>query len=163
MQVSFKNGKDVAVHETMAFEDIWEPELRVDEAEKANQLSMCVSHYMFVDGKIAGEIYSMTMAELRDDEPDMPDIFDAKYDNAAKVIYASSMAFLPEFQGKGLAKALKAYHMGYLKALGYDLLIGHATHDGMDTVNDFFGARFLSEHENWYDTGRTARFYEIDL
>jgi len=163
MQVSFKNGNDVAVHDTMVFEEIWEPELRVDEEEKGNQLSMCVSHYMFVGGEIAGEIYSMTMPELRDDEPDMPDIFDTKYDDGSKVIYASSMALLPAFQGKGLSKTLKAYHMGYLKALGYALLIGHATHDGMDNINEFFGAKFLAEHKNWYDTGRTARFYEIDL
>jgi hypothetical protein len=42
-------------------------------------------------------------------------------------------------------------------------MIGHNTHDTVEGINETFAAVNLKETANWYGTGKTAKFYRIDL
>ena len=159
MKIQFNHN--VTIQDSMVFENIFEPELKYDTPEeKEEEIGEFIRLYMFVDDKIVGEIYAADVEKLYEDEPDFADI--DRY-LGRKAVYLHSTAILPEYQDKGLGKILKAYFHGYLKGLGYEMVIGLSTSPQMNKVNDLFGVIWITEHENWYDTGRIAKFYEVKL
>jgi hypothetical protein len=140
----------------MVFEKLFPSSLQNGIREK-RKLFKCqrFTVFMFIDGKLAGEIYGM--------EPQYsPEQIEgcARYEGK-QAIYIYSTGILKQFQGLGLSKVLKAYFHGLVFGARYDLIIGHATTPQMLDINKAFGARVVQEFQNWYDTGRKAYLYEI--
>ena len=160
MVITFRT--DVPISETMMFEDCYEPELAASLEDKQKTIENGLAFWMFVDGKMAGEVYSvepMAMIGLdgEDEGPPTPDEF-----VNSKTLYVYSVTLLPEFRGKGLSEILLAYALG-IYSIRYDHVIWHATSDAMLGLSKKFGAVVTDKYENWYDTGRTAWFCSINL
>jgi GNAT superfamily N-acetyltransferase len=153
MIITFKQF--LPVEETMIFEKLFEPELALDREEKEELLTKSFVTWMFVNGQLIGETYGTILSDL--DEK----IEDTK-DERGDTIYCYSTAILPQAQGKGLAKILKAYWLGTLTEFG-DIVVGHATTEGAYRLNRFFGAEFGATHDNWCGTKRKATYYRIVL
>lgn len=162
--ITFKNK--IPISDTMVFESIFEPELQLDLDEKEELLENCECTYMYVDGEIAGEIYTISVPKLIAEgveEPDDQKIVDDVTPYIDGGVYYHSTSILPKFRGEGLSKMFKCFHNGYLKGLGYKVIVGHSTSDEIEKVNEFLGAKHIRTHENWYDTGRKSSFYELPL
>ena len=154
MIVTFTTRMPIA--ETMQFEATYEPSLQMDLEEKSSLVAESLAAWMFVDGVLAGEIYGAQPALLNDTIPDTP-----KSD--PRMIYCYSTTLLPAFRRRGLSKILVAYWNGLARGAGFTKVDGHATSPAMVAVRAFFGARFGPVHPNWYETNRTAHYYECDL
>ncbi len=141
------------IADTMCFDAVYEENLQMDEAEKQDILRDGLASWMFVDGMLAGEIYGVSAAAVDEDVEDLTG-------NDSRTIYCYSTTILPAFQGKGLSKILVARWNGMAAGAGFDKITGHATSPAMVRVRAFFGARFGAVHHKWYDTDRTAHFYE---
>jgi ribosomal protein S18 acetylase RimI-like enzyme len=165
MSIYFKHK--IPIKSTMVFEKIFEPELRSSLKEKEELLKNCDKSYLFINDKIAGEIYSEDTELMKitdNDAESFPDAYERKYlDNRTSYLYSCSI--LPGFQGNGYGRLLYAHHMGYLKAFYYSLITGHSTSPEMDNLNKFFKAKFFPKriHKNWWGTARVAKFFEIKI
>ncbi len=152
--ITFKSK--MPIKETMMFEDIFEPELRLGVEDKADLLASCVTVWMFVDGKLAGEIYGVRHTDF---DEEIPDVSHAE----PGMFYLYSAALLPEFEGRSLAKILMSNWLGRIAGLGVDVVTCHCTHPAMTHLAETFGGKLLNKHENWFDSGREATFCKIDL
>jgi len=162
MKIDFKNN--VTVKDSMIFESIFEEELQLSLEEKTELLENCEKTWMFVDGEIAGEIYTISVQKLIGEgveEPDDQKIVDDITPYVDYGVYYHSTSILPRFRGLGLSKIFKCFHNGYLKGLGYKVIVGHSTSDEIEKVNESLGAKHIRTHENWYETDRAAKFYEL--
>jgi GNAT superfamily N-acetyltransferase len=140
----------------MCFEAVYEPNLRLELAEKTAIVRNGIAVWMYVDGAIAGETYGISPAKIDDDIEDLRGA-------DPSVMYCYSTTVLPAFQRRRLSKVLCAYWLGAVKQAGYRLVAGHATSPAMIAVKAYFGASFSAVHERWYGTERTATFYELTL
>ncbi len=153
MKISFVTK--MPVEATMVFEHLFEEELWLDESEKAALLKNCISAWMFIDDEPAGEIYGVGHADLDEEIPDV-DPNDKDY------CYLYSLAILPKYQGKGLAKILMAYWMGMVGDK-YKVIDAHCTAEKITPVMKVFGAKFFWTHLDWFDSGREATYCKIYL
>jgi len=71
MKIEFKNN--VTVKDSMIFESIFEEELQLSLEEKTELLENCEKTWMFVDGEIAGEIYTISVQKLIGEGVEEPD------------------------------------------------------------------------------------------
>ena len=149
--------------ETMVFERLFHPNLALSFGEKRDTLKNAIAVWMYepTRGTLIGEIYS-TPAEKEIDPDDEGYADIAPYRNRSAA-YVSSTGILSQFQGLGLSKVLKAYHLGRIRQAGYRYAIGHAKHPASVALNVGFGAKLLARHPNWYDTGELYQFYELKL
>jgi GNAT superfamily N-acetyltransferase len=155
MKVTFTQSMPIS--ETMCFDDVYERSLQMDVAEKTDLLARSsVAVWMLVDGVLAGECYGAPTAKFDEDIEDVTDY-------GPHSLYCYSTTILPRFQGLGLSKILVAYWNGLASGHGFRNVCGHATSPAMVAVRAFFGARFGAVHEHWYETNRTAHFYEQAL
>lgn len=154
MKLEFR--RDLPVEQTMAFEALFHDNLAFDREEKADLLAdSSVKLWLLVDGILAGETYGMAVPDIGEE------LEGCQAYQRDDVFYVYSIAILPEFQGKGLAKILKAYSLGMIFGEGFKAVIDHA-HEGASLhLNQLFGARVISEHRNWYETGETYYLNEI--
>jgi GNAT superfamily N-acetyltransferase len=153
MTVTFSTCEPVEA--TMIFEEVYEPELQFDKAEKAELIDYDCAVWMYVDGVLVGECLGVPC--------DLLDVHDPDYLTDARCIYCFGTTLLPRFQGRGLAKLLVAYWNGYVKGLGFSTVYGHATSPAMLRVRKFFGAQVDDIIGHWYETERTAYHYEQPL
>jgi GNAT superfamily N-acetyltransferase len=153
MKITFRT--DLPIDTTMQFEDIFEPELRLDVTDKTDLLKNCITVWLLVDGKLAGEMYGVRHTEF-DEE-----ILDVDH-SEGQYIYLYSAAILPEFEGKGLTKILMANWMGRI-AGKCEAVTAHCTHPAMTHLCETFGGEFFHTHQNWFDSGREATFCKIYL
>ncbi len=150
---------DVPLQQTMVFEDVYEPQLRMDIVSKFDVVSNGIVVWMFVDGELAGECYGLSALIYGEYESDFEDV----PRDATDAIYCYSTTLLPQFHGRGLAKILVAYWNGLARGATFRRVFGHATSPAMVSVRAFFGATFGAVHPNWYGTKRSAHFYEQPL
>jgi len=151
------------LRETMVFERLFHPNLRVSLPEKRNILRDAIAIWMYepTRGTLIGEVYSTPVEkELDPDEEGYSDI--APY-RGRKAAYVYSIGILKPFQGRQLGKVLKAYHLGRIRQAGFHWAIGHAKHPESCALNVAFGAKLLARHPKWYGTGQLFRFYEMKL
>jgi hypothetical protein len=156
MKITFHNTLDI--EETMCFEELFEPELRLEADEKRVIINHGYVVWMKVDGWLAGETYGITPSELfRKTGDRVPDTDPAD----VLSVYCYTTSILPRYQGLRLAPILMAYFQGYLRTLLRKKLIGHATSGKMHSLREMFGAHFTgSVHENWCGSKRVAEYYE---
>jgi GNAT superfamily N-acetyltransferase len=151
------------VKETMVFERLFHPKLRMSLGEKRDILRDAIAVWMYdaTRGTLIGEIYSTPVEkELDPNEEGYADI--APY-RGRKAAYVYSIGILKRFQGQQLGKVLKAYHLGRIRQAGFLYAIGHAKHPASCALNVAFGAKLLARHPNWYGTGQLFRFYELKV
>lgn len=153
------------LRETMVFERLFHPNLRMTFAEKRELLGVrgAIAVWMVnaTSGAFIGEVYGVPIADaLGDVDEGSPDL---KPYHGRKAMYVYSTAILRRYQRQGLGRILKAYHLGCIAQAGYDLAIGHALHPSSCALNVTFGARLGKRHPNWYGTGELYRFYELRM
>lgn len=153
MVITFKSY--LPAYQTMIFENLFEEGLREDEDDKQEMIDRGVSAWMFVDDKLSGEIIGVGHCF---NEETLPDVSPEDYDH----IYITTMAILPAFQGKGLARLLFAYWMGLVYD-SFNVIDCHSTSERMTKLLKTFGARFFKTHKNWFDTDREATYSVIHL
>jgi hypothetical protein len=152
MKIMFNSH--LPVTKTMAFEAVFEPGLRLDLRYKRSIIKNGIAAWMFVDDVLAGETYGIRPRDLGEE---IEDVEKRDLDS----IYCYSTTILPKFQGRGLAKILKAYWLGMVAPIS--TVVGHSTSPGMVKINELFGAKHTVKHANWYGTRREAWFYRIQL
>lgn len=152
------------LRETMVFEQLFHPELRVSLHEKRDILRDAIAVWMYEStrGTLIGEIYS-TPVEKELDDPGEEGYADMAPYRGRRAAYVYSIGILKRFQGQQLGKVLKAYHLGRIRQAGFRYAIGHAKHPESCALNESFGAKLLTPHRNWYGTGQLFRFYELKL
>jgi GNAT superfamily N-acetyltransferase len=79
-----------------------------------------------------------------------------------KSLYWYSTTVLPKFSGKGLGKMFRAYCLGLAMGRGYTKICGHTFDPAMRHILDGLGAEWGASHEDWYGSGMTAQYYEIN-
>jgi GNAT superfamily N-acetyltransferase len=155
-------SKNVPLEATMEFEACYPEQLRMDLFEKHDIFRAgWYPVWMFIDGHIAGEAYACRLSVLEDREGIPSYAFD-DMQVADYALYCHSNTVLPEFQGKGLGRILKAYCLGYWSGEATKIC-GHARPGASVALNASFGVTFHTEHPNWYGTGETYRFYMLPL
>jgi GNAT superfamily N-acetyltransferase len=153
------------LRETMVFERLFHPNLRMTLAEKRELLEVrgAIAAWMVnaISGSLIGEVYGVPVAEaLRDLDEGTPDL---KPYRGRRAMYVYSTAILARYQRQGLGRILKAHHLGRIGQAGYELVLGHARHPASCALNVSFGAKLGARHPNWYGTGQLYRFYELRL
>lgn len=161
MKISFHNTFDI--EDTMEFEELFEPELRLESGEKRVIINHGYVVWMCVDGKLAGETYGITPSELfRKTGDAVPDTDPTD----TRSIYCYTTSILRPYQGLHLAPILMAYFQGYLRTLLRKKLIGHTTSGKMRSLRELFGATYPHiglVRENWCGSTRTAEYYEQSI
>lgn len=159
MIIHFNDHVDV-VH-SMVFDECYEKQLKLGTiGAKELDIEDSFIQWMFVDGKLAGEIYGIPAQEEEEWLTPLGDNLDVNYGNS---MYCLSLTLLPEFRGKGLSKIMKVFWMGTVR-YHYRYVIGHAACPESISLNKSLGAIFSEKvHENWFDTKRQAIAYKIDL
>jgi len=142
---------------TMAFEDCYEEELRIDPEERKDIIESGLVVYMYGPYGLIGECYGATPSALEfiDETPE-----DCSPEDDES-IYVYSTTVLPEYQGKGYGKQLIEAFARHVSDQGYVKLVGHATTPAMKHLRQNQGAIFHSKgiHEKWFGTDRIAHFY----
>jgi hypothetical protein len=159
MNISFTTSIDL--DRTMIFEQLFEPELRLELEEKQNILRGGSGIWMLVDGELAGETFAATPYALAINGNEKIEDTDPLDDESW---YVYSTALLKPYQGGilSLAPILVSCFMGYAKTYT-EKLIGHVTTERMKRLRSLFGATFGAKHENWCGSKRTAEYYEQPL
>lgn len=149
--------QNVAIVDSMIFEDCYEEGLRMDFEEKKDIIFKGVNFvvWMFVDKQLAGEAYGVRLSNMDEEIEDCSDL-------PGNVIYCYSTTILPQFRELGLGAILKSHWLGMCRNRT-NLVVGHSTSSIMKRINENFGAVHSTEHENWYGTRRRAWFYKLEL
>lgn len=158
-----KFTREVSLEDSLLFEKVYQGKLQWDLEGKQELKDDGTIFLYMVDGttgKLIGESYFLpldNMAEWDVDE-DQPEEGLAPYYNK-NAIYAFSTTILPEYQGKGYGKLLKAHCLGVWKGMGYELAVGHARAGGSINLQLSFGAKIVGFFSNWYQTGEGYYLY----
>jgi len=147
----------ILLRDTMVFERLFQPQLRLSYAEKSGLLyGECEwVVWMWVNEQLMGETYAV---RLKNTSEDYEGCEGFTKDSTA---YVYSTAILPAHQGKGYGTLLKAHLLGMLrndKTLAY--AVGHAYEGASIALCEKFGAKRIGEFKNWYKTGRSVFLYQ---
>lgn len=156
--ITFINEANIDLKNTMIFEDEYPNNLQMDFEEKKELLSHnSIFVLMYLDNQLIGESYGIP---LKDFDEEIQGLENISKDNT---IYCYSNTIIKPYQGKGYGKILKSYWLGLVKGKGFNFVYGHARPNGSQKLNEFFGAKFIKEYPNWYETGETYKLYSIVL
>src|SRR5438309_9489784 len=157
--------RDVAVKDTMLFEEYFPDVLALDLEDKREVLKTAIARWMFVDGILAGETYGHKVRDVDEPVPGVTDA-DLRLDSrwhADKTFYVYTTGTLKPYQRQGYAKILKAHTLGVVSGLGFATVIGHSTENGSIQLNQSVGADVIGEYPNWLGSGHTYFMYRINL
>jgi len=143
------------------FEKCYEEELQEDDNTLLHLHLQGRGMWMYVDRALVGETIGIAPSRLIDKIIDTKPWTDESFNKYCLYVYTTTI--LPDYQDRGLAKLLCSYYAGFMKASGYQLLIGHATSDPMRCIRSWMGADLSIEHEKWYGSNRKATFYVMHL
>jgi GNAT superfamily N-acetyltransferase len=150
--------------ETMVFEPVYHPNLRLGLEAKRAILSRCGCVWLYDAATRApiGETYGLPVRENLDllQGPGAADLYPFRDEPA---VYVMSTTILPPFQGRGLGRLLKAFFLGIVSQAGFPLLLGHAREGPSVRLNTAFGARLHTAHPDWSGTGETYHFYTLRM
>ena len=161
MKIGFTN--EVSIEDSLVFEKVYPENLQWNLEDK-NELKEDGVEFLYMkDGdtnELVGEAYFIPLDDMKDwppDEEQEEDGLGPYYDKNA--MYAFSTTILPEFQGKGYGKILKAYCLGLWKGRGFDLAVGHAR-DGVSlALQEGFGAKVVETFLMWYGGSEPYNLY----
>jgi ribosomal protein S18 acetylase RimI-like enzyme len=152
--ISFSNDTP-SLYDMLRLEEEYEECLREDDETLLSLMDTGRVSCVYVDGHLAGMTLGERIGEMDADFPDC-----APYIHRHDVLYICMTTIFKQYQNMGLGKLLTAYFMGSARARGFNLIIGHATSDSMRKVRAWSGAKFGAEHADWFQSGRTATFFE---
>lgn len=161
MIIKFTN--EVSLEDSLVFEKVYPENLQFDLASKQGLKDEGTTFLYMVEGptgKLIGEAYFLpldSMAEWDADEEQPEDGLGPYYNK--NVMYAFSTTILPEYQGKGYGKILKAHCLGLWKGMGYETVMGHARIGGSLNLQRSFGAKVVHLFLDWYKTGEDYYLY----
>jgi len=161
MEIKFTN--EVSLEDSLVFEKVYPENLQWDLNGKQELKDDGTEFLYMVDGdsgELIGEAYFLPLDTMKDwppDEEQLEDGLEPYYGHNA--MYAFSTTILPEYQGKGYGRLLKAYCLGLWKARGYDLAVGHARYGASLALQQSFGAEVVETFDNWFLTGETYYLY----
>ena len=140
------------------FESLYPKQLQISQVDKRDMVQYATFTYVWEESRIIAEHYGLMCKHMHEVLGESTLDVTPEYD---KDYYAFSTTVLPGYQGLGVAKLLLAYTHGNLRYENvHSRVIGHATSDAMRRVRLDLGAKILNEHDNWYESGRKAYFYE---
>jgi hypothetical protein len=153
---------DVPLEQTMNFESVYHPGLQLDLEQKLEvwETPGAFFVWMFVDDVLAGESYGIPLtssSELIEDLLVLPE------SEKEKAVCCFSNTILPAFQRQGYGAILKAHWLGLAAGKGFDIVYGHARPGGSQALNAKFGAVFLENLPDWFDSGEDYRKYRLVL
>ena len=153
----------VTLEESLIFETAYPENLQWDvEGKQELKDDGCEFIYLIDEktDKLIGEAYFIPLDNMKEWPPDEEQIEDGLNDWYGKnCMYAFSTTILPEYQGKGYGKIIKAYFLGICEAKGYDYVLGHAREGISTKLQLSFGAQVIDKFPDWYKTGETYNLY----
>lgn len=165
MKIKFTN--DVSFEDSLIFEKVYPENLQWDLEGKQELKDDGTEFLYMVDadtGELIGEAYFLPLDAMKDwpaDEEQSEDGLEPYYGKNA--MYAFSTTILPDYQGKGCGKILKAYCLGLWKARGFELSLGHAR-DGVSLkLQESFGANVVQTFPTWYGGTEPYSLYLQEL
>lgn len=159
-EIKFKYA--VPLEQTMAFESVYHPNLRLGLSDKQEiwETPGAFFVWMFVNGELAGESYGIPLASPTEFLEDLL-VLPASEKERAVCCYSNTI--LPRFQKQGYGGILKAHWLGLAAGKGFDVVYGHARPGGSQALNAKFGAVFLEDLPNWFGSGEDYRKYRLVL
>jgi GNAT superfamily N-acetyltransferase len=157
-----KFSYDVPLEETMEFESVYHPNLKLELSEKQEVWNTPGAFFvwMYVDGELVGESYGIPLASPADF---LDDLLVLPANEKEKAVCCFSNTILPRFQKHGYGAILKAHCLGVAAGKGFDVVYGHARPGGSQALNAKFGAVFLENLPNWFGSGEDYRKYRLEL
>jgi hypothetical protein len=149
--ITFRSSYPIS--KTMAFELEYHPNLQLKLAEKRELLKRALTIWMFEDHELVGETYGIPL-DGRDEMPGCP--------RDPHSIYCYSNTILGKHKGQGYGSILKAAFIGRVSQ-NFRRIYGHARPGASQALNKKFGARLLTTHENWFQTGEDYALYVLPL
>ncbi len=146
----------LSAERSMIFEKQFEPELRPLVGRKAEQLAYSTGAWLYVGDRLAGECYGSLCSELNEEIPDIDS-------QDEETFYLYSISVLPEFKHRGLGRLLLSHWLGIIAGKGCRRVVWHATSPEMVRLSELFSARYCCRHDNWFDSGRSALFYTLEM
>lgn len=135
------------------FESLFPPELQLDDESRTALINHPTTIHITVNRNSYPKAEMILATPKTIHQTLGEEIYDTdKDDDESYYIY--STAVLPDYQGLGLVKAMRAMLPPNTR------IIGHATTPRMRNLVIRDGATILNTHHNWYGSGRTAHFYE---
>ena len=151
----------------MQLEKAWEdnPELCFSEELKKELMTDPDGvYYIALDGdRVIAENYGQSLQSTD------TDWFEGHYDPTTyrhfdkKTFYVTSIAVLPEYNGRGIAKDMTYRMFQDLKLDGYEYCTGHYNEGAMTKIIEWFNGETVEVCEHWFDSDETHNFMEIDL
>ncbi|MGA3213735.1 MAG: hypothetical protein ABSD20_20710 [Terriglobales bacterium] len=153
---------DLPLEQTMAFEDVYHPNLRLSLLDKQDLRDApdAIFVWMLSDRTLAGEAYGIPLSCWNEPIQGLSRLTNAERRDA---VYCYSNTVLPAFQRQGLGTILKAHWLGLVLARGFRVVYGHARPGGSQALNLKFGAALLDGFQDWYGTGEEYRLYRLAL
>jgi hypothetical protein len=158
---------NIPVEESMVFESIYPENLSMSLEDK-KELAEEGAEFVYLKdgetGELIGETYFLPLDLMQDwdaDEHQDYDGLDPFYGKEA--VYCYSNTILPKFQKQGFGGILKSYMLGYLRAEGWKIVVGHARHNGSLQLNKSFGAEAVEHIDDWYQTAEMVTLYKQEL
>lgn len=155
------------LRETLVFERRYHPNLAYSLGDKRALLREAgvLVVWMYEPGRqrrLIGESYGAPVRVfLGEDDDEGKD--DVRPFAKERVLYVYSTTVLPQDEGRGFGRILKAYLLGRAVEAGYRWVVGHAKEGASVALNQRFGAKLGRRHPNWADTGEPYRFYALKL
>jgi ribosomal protein S18 acetylase RimI-like enzyme len=153
---------DLALDQTMMFEDVYPEPLQLDLEEKQELWDTAGSIFvwMFVGAEIVGESYGIPLATIHREVEGLQDLSAPDRESS---IYCHSNTILPAFQHRGFGTILKSHWLGLVAAAGFKSVYGHARPGRSQKLNARFGAEFVESFPDWYGTQEEYRLYRLAL
>jgi GNAT superfamily N-acetyltransferase len=161
MNIKFTN--EVTLEDSLVFEKVYPENLQWDLDSKQELKDDGTEFLYMVDGDtgtLIGEAYFLPLDTMEDwlpDEEQPEDGLGPYYGKNA--MYAFSTTILPEYQGKGLGKTLKAYCLGLWKGRGFYSALGHARDGASLALQQSFGAEVVETFPTWYGGDEPYNLY----
>lgn len=154
---------EVSLEDSLVFESVYPENLQWD-LEGKQELKDDGTKFVYMKdeqtGVLIGEAYFLPLDNMKDWPPDEEQTEDGLSPYYGKnYMYAFSTTILPEYQGKGYGKILKAYCLGLWKGMGYAGVLGHARAGRSLYLQLSFGAKVVDKFPNWYETNEEYYLY----
>lgn len=145
----------------MTSEEIFPEEIRETPQAYLDALNQegAQAYLAFCRGDYAGNVVGfppcpIMQKELRFDE--METCLDG-------LIYLFNIVAMPQFHGQGVGKGMLRYFLEQVHATGFRKIGGHFRGNGSLTNFTRFGGEVLATFDDWFGTGETYCYCELDL
>jgi len=148
----------------MEIEQTYNPKLRESIEEKKGSYTLSGSIILLsLEGDIVlGERSGLALTDIIEEEL-IQKIPNFSGYASRKTLYVHSFTVRPEYRGNGIGKNMARSFIDMAKSMDYQSIIGHAREGASCHVNQQLGSRIIKPFENWYDTGETYYFHELNI